>query len=82
MWLKGIKDNGIEIWKHIPYIKDLDPKNLDIPSKDNLSLKYEVSPIPIQILIDMKGKIVGRWGGAGSKNDKELEKKLGELMGM
>ena len=81
-WLKGIKDNGIEIWKHIPYIKDLDPKNLDIPSKDNLSLKYEVSPIPIQILIDMKGKIVGRWGGAGSKNDKELEKKLGELMGM
>jgi len=81
-WLKGIKDNGIEIWKHIPYIKDLDPKNLNIPSKENLYLKYEVSPIPIQILIDKKGMIVGRWDGTSFQNEKELDKKLEELMGL
>src|ERR1035437_2560278 len=80
-WLKAIKKDGIDIWKHIPYIKDLDPKNLNIPSAENLSLKYEASPIPLQILVDKKGMIVGRWNGASLQNEKDLDKKLKELMG-
>jgi peroxiredoxin len=81
-WLKAIKKDGIDIWKHIPYIKDLDPKNLNIPSAENLSLKYEASPIPLQILVDKKGMIVGRWNGASLQNEKDLDKKLKELMGV
>jgi thiol-disulfide isomerase/thioredoxin len=82
LWYKAIKDDGIGIWKHIPYIKDLDPKNLNIPSAENLSLKYEASPIPLQILNDKKGMIVGRWNGASAQNEKDLDRKLEKLMGL
>jgi len=80
-WLKAIKVDGIEIWKHIPFVKDLNPKNLNIPSDENLYFKYEVSPIPIQILVDKNGMIIGRWVGSGIINEKELDQKLAELMG-
>jgi peroxiredoxin len=81
-WLKAIKDDGIDIWKQIPFIKDLNFKNLNIPSDENLYFMYEVRPIPIQILIDKNGMIVGRWDGASSQNEKELDKKLKECMGL
>lgn len=79
-WLKAIKQDSIDIWHHIPWIKNLIKEHVDISSEDDLSEKYELSPIPIQILIDKKGIIVGRWEGQSDKNNKEIDEKLAQLM--
>lgn len=41
---------------------------------------YAVTSIPVKILIDLDGKIIGRWRGGGAENKKELAATLAQLL--
>ena len=80
-WLKAIKQDSIDIWHQIPIVLNYNtPFNFN-PSPDDLRFKYVFYPIPIQILIDKTGKIVGNWEGRSKENTMAIDKKLAELMG-
>ena len=79
-WLKAIKEDSLDLWHNIPFVKDFKKINANKSGIDDLSTKYEINPIPIQILINKNGIIVGRWDGNNEENQKELDKKLAELI--
>ena len=65
-WKKAIEKEEITMWKHFSI-------------KENKSLVdnyYFVSAIPVKILIDKNGKIIGRWRGGGEQNKIELQRTL------
>lgn len=66
LWKKAIEKEEIYIWKHA-----LDKANGDLVAKH-----YFISAIPVKILIDKEGKIIGRWRGGGEENSKSLEQIL------
>lgn len=71
-WKQAIKKDNTGIWHQV-----LDTGKAE---KDIADL-YGISGIPVKILIDKNGIIVGRYEGYDSKdNDGELEKKLAELI--
>lgn len=72
LWKKAIAEDKTENWGHIlaPYSK----QNID----SLITNKYSVYTIPVKILINKEGLIIGRWGGSGDENMDELEKLLGK----
>jgi hypothetical protein len=40
---------------------------------------YYVNGVPLQILIDKNGIIIGKWGSKTKENEEALDKKLAEL---
>lgn len=68
-WKNAIVRDGIESWKHIS-IKE---NNSDIEKK------YFVTAIPVRILIDKDGIIIGRWRGGGEENKTEIKKILEQI---
>jgi len=80
-WRSAIKDDSTEMWHQIPVVENY-PFNLKDPTQladYDVYKNYFVQTIPVKILIDKSGKIVGRWGG-GLKDPKEsLENKLQQL---
>lgn len=71
-WKKGIKKHNISMWDHV----FIGSKNYQ--SKESISYKYDIQPIPAYILIDPKGKVIGRYEGASkeNKNFEDLVRKL------
>ena len=65
-WRNAIEEDKINIWRHI-----LDKKTGD---------QYAVHSIPLQILINKKGEIIGRFG-AGGEPIENLAKRLAVLFG-
>ncbi len=77
-WISAIKKDSTENWHHVP----LAARYADGPeylTKDDICENYFVQAIPVQILIDKSGRIIGRWTGYSIENEKELDKKLAEL---
>lgn len=70
-WKKAIEKEGIGHWKHISVVEN----------KSNIEDVYMVTAIPVKILIDKNGVIIGRWRGGGDENLKELKLKLKDVMG-
>jgi peroxiredoxin len=71
-WKKTIKKDEIDKWKHI-LIKE-NYKNTSSLSK--IEEDYFVNSIPVKILINKDGIIIGRWRGGGIENREELDKLL------
>lgn len=67
-WRKAIADEEIGFWKHISIAEN------QIKMEDN----YLVTAIPVKILINRRGEIIGRWKGSGDENKMELKKILEE----
>lgn len=66
-WKLAVEKDNVNIWRHI-----LDKR---------IGNTYAVHTIPLQILIDPNGKIIGRFGEGGEPNEnisKSLEKIFGE----
>jgi len=78
-WLSAIKQDSTEIWHHVPVAEKFAYSQLTKYTKDDIYQNYFVQGIPLQLLIDRDGKIIGRWGGYSSENEKELDEKLAEL---
>jgi len=76
-WKKAIFDDNIQIWTHVLIQQKLSTSN----EIQNLSIaeEYFVSGIPVKILINKEGYIIGRWKGGGEENIESLKKKLAEI---
>jgi len=79
-WINAIKKDDIGSWVHI-LSYDNAPESLGHESENNLLTRYNVRAIPVLILIDPEGKIVGRYIGEGNNGDeKDLFQKLAEIL--
>jgi len=75
IWKESVEKNEINGWNHI-YVGKEDSK------ADSINKRFNVNAIPGFILIDKKGIIEGRYGGADSTNKAQfsnLEKRLEEI---
>lgn len=70
-WRQAISKDGISSWRHIS-TKLNDSKILS---------DYFVSAIPVKVLIDKDGRIIGRWLGGGDVNKKDLKELLEKYLG-
>lgn len=71
-WKNAIKEDKTEMWYHMraPF---------GMERQDSLvTNKYFVFGIPVKILINKDGVIIGRWVGSGNKNMNELKNLLKE----
>lgn len=69
-WKKAIAEDKTQNWRHI-----LAP--LHNQKNDSLvTNKYFVNSIPVKILINKEGIIIGRWSGSGDENMDALKKLL------
>lgn len=76
--LSAIEKDSTNNWLHIPLAERFS-EGPDFITKDDIFENYFVTQIPVQILIDKDGKIVGRWVGHSKVTEDELEQKLAEL---
>lgn len=67
-WMAAVGHDGIQIWKQIALARN----DYDILNQ------YYVDPIPLKILVNKQGEIIGRWLGSSKDNDNELNNKLEE----
>ncbi len=68
-WKKAIEKEKIEIWKQISAKEN----------KSTIEDTYVVTAIPVKILIDKNGIIIGRWIGSGAENNTAIEKMIAEI---
>ena len=71
-WKKSVEKHHIDQWDHT-FIG-----SRNVKSKESISYKYDIQPIPAYILIDQEGKIVGRYAAA-SKSDKDFDDLVNKL---
>lgn len=69
--IEAINKEGIEEWKHYSI-----EQNNSSARKD-----YFVNGIPHKVLIDLNGKIIGKWKGSGELNKKEISVLLFNIFG-
>jgi thiol-disulfide isomerase/thioredoxin len=66
LWKQAIQKDSISIWKQV-----------SIKLNDDSVLKsYFVAAIPVKVLINKDGRIIGRWRGGGEENEFDLAKTL------
>jgi Thiol-disulfide isomerase and thioredoxins len=68
-WKAAIQTDGIDIWKHASSKQN----------GDGILKSYFVNAIPVKILIDKEGIIIGRWLGSGQANQAALTKALKQI---
>lgn len=76
--LSAIEKDNTNNWLHIPLAERF-AEGPDFITKDDIYDNYFVQQIPVQILINKDGKIVGHWVGHSKATEEELEHKLAEL---
>ena len=74
-WKKAIQMDTTQNWKHISV-----PRNIQNKDSSAVTNKYFVYGIPVKILINKEGIIVGRWTGGGEENIAELKKLLNKYL--
>lgn len=74
-WISAIKQEGIEPWNNLATVF----RN-EKPMNKNILNDYPLGPIPLSLLIDKKGKIVGSWEGYSTANEETMEKQIAELL--
>jgi thiol-disulfide isomerase/thioredoxin len=68
-WKKAIEKEKIEIWKQISAKEN----------KSTIEDTYVVTAIPVKILINKEGIIIGRWIGSGAENEAAIKKMITEI---
>ena len=69
LWKRAIQNDSIGMWRHFS-IKE---------NKISVEKLFFVTAIPVKILIDKEGKIIGRWRGGGDENISDIRKTLSEI---
>ena len=75
-WKQAITKDGIGIWKHV--LRGLKYKNKIYDMSNDISEKFGIHSLPTKILIDPKGKIIGRYSEDEGPLDEMLKKIFGE----
>jgi thiol-disulfide isomerase/thioredoxin len=78
-WIAAVKKDSTCIWHHVPVAEKYgaDPDQI---TKDDIYANYFVQGIPLQILIDKNGKIIGRWERYSIDDQESLDRKLAEIL--
>jgi thiol-disulfide isomerase/thioredoxin len=66
LWKKAIENDSIGMWRHFS-LKE---------NKSSVEKLFFVTAIPVKILINKEGIIIGRWRGGGEENISEIRKSL------
>jgi peroxiredoxin len=74
-WKKAIAKDGTRIWRHI-----VAPLSIQPTDTSAITNKYFVYAIPVKILINKEGVIIGRWIEGGEENIAAIEKLLNEFL--
>jgi glutathione peroxidase-family protein len=69
LWRNTIQKENVEKWKHFS-IKE---------NKSTIEETYVVTAIPVKILINKEGIIIGRWIGSSAENEAAIEKAIAEI---
>lgn len=69
LWRAAIQKENVEKWRHFS-IKE---------NKSTIEDTYAVKAIPVKILIDKDGNIIGRWIGSGAENSGAIENMIAEI---
>lgn len=69
LWRNTIQKENVEKWKHFS-IKE---------NKSTIEDTYVVTAIPVKILIDKDGNIIGRWIGSSAENRVAIENMITEI---
>ena len=75
LWKSAIARDSIKMWKHILVLNNREKINTSITED------YFIYGIPVKVLINKEGVIIGRWTGGGDENIAELKKLLNEVFG-
>jgi len=78
-WKAAIKEDSTDMFHHIP-IAEKYPQGEKYFTNDDIISNYFIQAIPVTMLIDRDGKIVGRWLGSGEENELALEEKIEEII--
>ena len=70
MWRNAIKMDGVEMWKHFSVKQNNSP----------IEKLYFVTAIPVKVLINKEGMIIGRWRGGGEEHIQDVNNMLQEIM--
>jgi len=70
-WRKAIDKDSTQIWRHISA-----PLKFQEIDSSEVTNKFAVYPIPVKILINKEGVIIGRWMGGGTEIMANLQKLL------
>jgi len=73
-WKKAITQDSIQIWRQISA-----PLKFQEIATSEVTNKYFVYGIPVKILINKEGLIIGRWYGGGEDNIDKLKKLLNKV---
>ena len=73
-WKKAITQDSIQIWRQISA-----PLKFQEIATSEVTNKYFVYGIPVKILINKEGLIIGRWFGGGKDNIDSLKKLLNKI---
>jgi len=68
-WRNAVLKDSIGEWKHFSTKEN----------NSNIESTYVVTGIPVRILINKKGEIIGRWKGGGLENKVAIEKMITEI---
>ena len=77
-WTNAIRQDCTEDWRHIPVAESYADGSA-FYTNDDIKQNYFVQGIPVQLLIDKDGLIVGRWSAYNIENVKNLDQKLAKL---
>ncbi|WP_369823753.1 TlpA family protein disulfide reductase [Chitinophaga sp. CF118] len=76
-WRTAVEQDHIGIWYHVLRGSDLVNQLKGLPSEEDIGHKFAIYSLPVKILIDKNGVIIGRYG---SEDEAALEKKLEEIL--
>jgi len=74
-WKKAIAQDSTQIWRHISA-----PLKFQEIDSSEVTNKYAVYPIPVKILINKEGVIIGRWLGGGEEIMTDLQNLLNKSL--
>jgi peroxiredoxin len=77
-WIEAIKQDSTGIWYHIP-VAEKWPCGLEQLTNYDIEQNYSYRGVPNVLLIDKKGKIVGRFTSASKENQESLDRLLAQI---
>lgn len=80
-WRQAILRDSLTIWKQCLIAEDLQSTYKGVKNPNDIIHKYYIPSIPVKILINKEGVIIGRWQGQSKENELSLDQLLRNIMG-
>jgi len=80
-WVNAIRKHDIDRWYQISTVQNIEKASQGFIDPNNISEKYPTDAVPLYILIDKAGKIIGIWNNGSEENEREQDNMLKEIFG-